>query len=222
MSGNTTGPSGAHGHRSLRFAAVVGVVVLLAILGTYWTTETFGPTHSPTTGVGDNRTVVIYHNATVFENSTQNVTTPLYHNTTVWQNSTEYENDTVYHTTTVYVNTTQVVMIPVVNVTGISWVFNSTGHFAGTTAASLVAPDGDAFVHSYPLGTVMWIVVNVTNGASAAGTLRVNTSSPFFLIDSQPAVPHLIAADTTMTLELSIGVPYTPGEHTIVIDVAVT
>ncbi len=221
MIGAAPAPTPSHGHRSLRLAAVVGIVVLLAILGTYWTTETIGPSHSPTTVVGGNRTTIIYHNATVFENTTDNMTTPVYHNTTVWQNSTDYQNNTVYHTTTVYVNTTQIVLIPVVNITGITWVFNSSGHFAGTTSATLIAPDGEGFVHSYPLGTVMWILVNVTNQASSSGILHVNMSSPFFLVDSQPAVPHLIAADTTMNFELSIGVPYAPGEYSMVLNVTV-
>jgi len=231
MTGNAAAPGGSHGHRTLRLAGVVGIVVLLSILGTYWTTETFGSVHSPapTTIVNHNQTSVIYrnntvyHNSTLFQNTTQNLTTPVYHNSTVWQNSTYYQNttNTIYRNTTVYVNTTQVVMVPVVNVTGIGWVFSSTGHFAGTTSAELIAPEGDGFVHSYPLGTVMWIMVNVTNGAKTTGTVNIGLDSPFFLCDSQPAVVHAIAAETTMTFELSIGVPYVPGQYTMVIDVAV-
>jgi hypothetical protein len=201
---------------------VVGVVVLLAVLGTYWTTETFAPAHSPSSAVGQNRTIVVYHNTTVFQNTTNNVTTPIFHNTTIWQNSTDYRNGTVYLTTTVYINTTKVVMIPVVNVTGISWAFSATAPFAGKIGATLLAPTGVGFVHSYPLGTVMWILVNVTNNASSQGLLEISLASPFILIDSQPAVPHAIAADTTMTFELSIGVPYTAGEYPMVLQVSVT
>jgi len=221
MNADLSAGAPTHGHRHFRLAATLLVVILLACLGTYWTTVTFTPTHAPAAAAGTNRTFVVYHNTTVFQNTTHNLTTPIFHNTTVWQNSTEYQNGTVFHTTTVYVNTTKVVMIPVVNVTGISWAFNSTGLLAGTTSAVLLSPAGDGFVHSFPLGTVMWILVNVTNGAPTSGTLHVSMASPFFLIDSQPSIPHAIAAETTMTFELSIGVPYTPGSYTLVANVSI-
>ena len=222
MSGNPAGGSGSHGHRSLRLAAVFGVVVLLAILGTYTATEMFGPSHSPTPSAGQNRTVVIYDNSTVFRNTTHNVTTPVYHNSTVWQNSTVYENGTIYRTTTVYVNTTTVVEVPVVNVTGITWTFNSTSAYAGAIGANLLEPDGLGFVHSYPLGTVMWIVVNVTNNATLSGHMDISAAWPFEVVDSQPSVPRSIAAESTMTVEVSIGVPYSPGQYSLGLTVSVT
>jgi len=212
-------PSG-HGHP--RMVAFLLALILLACLGTYWTTVTFTPLHSTAAGPGTNRTVIVYDNSTVFQNTTRNVTTPVFHNTTMWQNSTVYQNGTVYHTTTVYVNTTKVVMIPVVNITGFRWGFNSSGSFAGQVGANLVAPAGSGFNHSYPLGTVMWIVVNVTNYASHAGQLGISLASPFELVDSQPSVPHAIAALSTLTFEVSIGVPYVPGEYTLVMTVTVS
>jgi hypothetical protein len=229
MSGNDSSPPSPHGHRGLRLAVVVGVVVLLAIMGTYWATESFAPTHTPTTVVqGQNRTIVVYHNSTiyqnttVYQNTTHNVTTPVFHNSTVWQNSTAYENGTIYHNTTIYVNTTTVVLTPVVNVTGLSWVFDPSSSFVGKISATVVTPGGDGFVHSYPMGTVMWIVVNITNSAKSEGLLHVSLSSPFILVDSQPSVPRNIAAASTTTFELSIGIPYTPGEYTMTLDVSVT
>jgi hypothetical protein len=222
MSATTVPASGPHGHRSLRLATVVGVVLLLAVLGTYSATEMFGPSRNPSPGVGENRTVVVYDNTTVFQNTTHNVTTPVYHNTTVWQNSTVYQNGSYYHTTTVYVNTTKVVMIPVVNITGISWALDPSGAFAGEISAALVTPTGPEFNHSYPLGTVMWIVVTITNNATRGGQLEISVSSPFELVDSQPSVPHAIEASSTMTVELSIGVPYSPGDYSLAMTVAVT
>jgi hypothetical protein len=221
MSGDLTPEAGSHGHRHFRLAAMLLVVILLACLGTYWTTVTFTPLHSPAAAAGTNRTIVVYHNTTVFQNTTRNVTTPIFHNTTVWQNSTAYENGTVFHTTTVYVNTTQVVMLPVVNLTGISWMLDPTGPFAGKISADLVSPLGAGSVHSYPLGVVMWILVNVTNNATTSGHLDISPASPFVLVDSQPSMPHTIPAASTMTFELSIGVPYTPGAYALELDVTV-
>jgi hypothetical protein len=216
----TRSPGGSsHGHRNLRLGVVVGVVVLLAILGTYYATETYGPTRAPAPAPVQNETKVIYHNTTVFQNTTHNETTPIYHNTTFWQNSTTYRNGTVYNVTTVYVNTTKVVMIPVVNVTGLVWSFNPTGGLAGKLSAELVAPTGPGFEHAYPLGTVMWIVVNVTNSASTNAHVTVTPSAPFVLADSQPSLPTLVPAGTTISLEISIGVPYAPGEYTIALNV---
>ncbi len=213
-------PSRRHQHYGL--VALLTVVILLACLGTYWTTTTFGG-HNPTTTVsGGNRTVVVYHNSTMFQNTTHNVTIPVFHNTTIWQNSTNYVNGTVYHTTTIYVNTTKVVMIPVVNVTGLVWNIDPASSFAGKIAAELLTPTGAGFVHSYPLGTVMWILVNITNHASTDGHLSVSASSPFILVDSQPSFPYTLAKGSTLTLELSIGVPYSPGEYNLDLNVTVT
>jgi len=41
-------------------------------------------------------------------------------------------------------------------------------------------------------------------------------------VDSQPSVPHAIAALSTLTFEVSIGVPYVPGEYTLVMTVTVS
>jgi hypothetical protein len=222
VSGNLAAGGPSHTHRHFRLAAMLLVVILLACLGTYWTTVTFTPLHSPAASGGTNRTIVVYHNTTVFENTTRNVTTPIFHNTTVWQNSTAYHNGTVYQTTIVYVNTTKVVMIPVVNITGIAWAFDPAGSFVGEIGGQLVTPTGDGFVHSYPLGTVMWILVNVTNNATVSGLLKISPASPFILVDSQPGIPRTLPGASTMTIELSIGVPYAPGQYTLALDVTVT
>jgi len=222
MSGNPTtgGQSPVHGHP--RVFVFLVVLILLACLGTYWTTVTFTPLHTPAASPVTNRTVVVYHNTTVFQNTTHNVTTPIFDNTTVWHNSTNYQNGTFYRTNTVYVNTTEVMMIPVVNVTGISWAFSSTGPFAGKIAAALGTPTEPGFVHSYPLGTVMWIEVNITNNATSTGRLSITPSSPFVLCDSQPSLPNALPPASTLTVELSIGVPYTPGAYTLGLTVSVT
>ena len=222
MSGNLTPQDPPRGHRHYGLIATLIVVILLLCFATYWSTMTFGPRSSVTTVAGGNKTVVVYHNSTVFQNTTHNVSTPVFHNTTIWQNSTNYVNGTVSRTTTIYVNTTEVVMIPVVNVTGLVWTFDPSGTFAGKIGAELVMPTGSAFVHSYPLGTVMWILVNITNNASSNGGLDISAGAPFMLVDSQPSVPNVISKTSAMTIELSIGVPYTPGEYNLVLNVTVT
>jgi len=222
MSGDLSPQADPHAHRHFRLAAMLVVVILLACLGTYWTTVTFNPSHVPTTGAGTNRTIVVYHNTTIFQNTTHSVTTPIFHNTTVWHNSTNYQNGTIYGTTTVYVNTTEVVMIPVVNITGIAWAFDPAGSFVGMIGAQLVAPTGVGFDHSYPLGTVMWLLVNVTNNATVSGHLDLTVAAPFVFVDSQPSLPHTIAAASTLTLEISIGVPYSAGSFILALSANVT
>ncbi|MFZ1024205.1 MAG: hypothetical protein WAN87_08725 [Thermoplasmata archaeon] len=165
---------------------------------------------------------MVYHNSTIFQNTTHNVTTPVFHNSTIWQNSTSYVNNTVYKTTTIYVNTTEVVMIPVVNITGLIWNIDPSESFAGEIGAVLIMPTGAGFVHSYPLGTVMWILVNITNNAASNAHMNVIASSPFFLVDSQPSIPHELPKTSTTMFELSIGVPYSPGEDALELNVTVT
>jgi hypothetical protein len=222
VSGDSTAVPQPPGHGHPRLVAFLFVLILLASLGTYWTTVTFTPLHSPTASVGTNRTIVVYHNTTIFQNTTHSVTTPVFHNTTVWHNSTNYQNGTIFGTTTVYVNTTEVVMIPVVNITGIAWAFDPASPFAGEIAADLVAPTGAGFVHSYPLGTVMWILVNVTNNATSSGHLDLSVAAPFVFVDSQPSLPHALPAASATTFEVSIGVPYTPGDYPLALTVTVT
>jgi hypothetical protein len=222
MSGSSATPVSPASHRHRGMMAITIAIILLACLGTYWATVTFGPHGTSSSGGGGDKTIVVYHNSTIYQNTTNNVTNPVFHNSTIWQNSTNYVNGTVYRTTTIYVNTTEVVMIPVVNVTGLAWNFDPSTSFVGKIAATLVSPTGANFVHSYPLGTVMWILVNVTNHAASSGFLNISAGGPFFLIDSQPSVPHWIAKNSVTTIELSIGVPYSAGVYNLDLNISVT
>jgi hypothetical protein len=217
------GMPGAPGsHRHIGLIIMVVVLIVLACVGTYWSAVTLGPRASSGSSNGANHTVVVYHNSTIFQNTTHNLTTPVFHNSTIWQNTTNYVNGTVYKTTTIYVNTTEVVMIPVVNITGLAWNIDPSDSFAGEIAAVLIMPTGAGFVHSYPLGTVMWILVNITNNAASNAEMDLSAGSPFFLVDSQPSMPHELPKTSTTMFELSIGVPYSPGEYAMDLDVTVT